>query len=249
MSGYRLKPAGDTALIVEFGDEIDRDVSDAVLALAHDLQAASIEGVIEIAPTFRSLAVYYEPLRVPCAELSQTIERLLTRSRKRAVPGRLWRLPVCYDASLAPDLEGVAAATGLSPERVVERHSAETYHVYMLGFLPGQAYLGDLPRELALPRHPTPRPKIAAGSVAIAMTMTCIFPLETPCGWHLIGSSPVPLWRIGRDPQPLLQPGDKVRFDPVSLREYEHWKVIAREPDFELHPVFETWHEAREAAA
>ena len=84
MSGYRLKPAGDTALIVEFGDEIDRDVSDAVLALAHDLQAASIEGVIEIAPTFRSLAVYYEPLRVPCAELSQTIERLLTRSRKRA---------------------------------------------------------------------------------------------------------------------------------------------------------------------
>jgi KipI family sensor histidine kinase inhibitor len=244
MSGYRLKPAGDTALIVEFGEQIDRDVNDAVLALARELQAAQLEGVIEIAPTFRSLAVYYEPLLVRCAELSQAIERILARPSKGGAPGRFWRLPVCYDASLAPDLESVAAATGLSPEQVVERHSAETYHVYMLGFLPGQAYLGDLPRELALPRHPTPRPKIAAGSLAIAMTMTCIFPLETPCGWHLIGASPVPLWRIGRDPQPLLQPGDKVRFDPVSLREYEHWKSIAREPDFELHPIYNAWEAA-----
>lgn len=244
MSGYRLKPAGDIALIVEFGDQIDRGVNEAVLALARDLQAAQIDGVIEIVPTFRSLAVYYEPLRIPYVGLAQSIEQILVRSRKVAVPGRLWRLPVCYDASLAPDLDGVAAATGLSPEQVVERHSAETYHVYMLGFLPGQAYLGDLPHELALPRHPTPRPKIPAGSVAIAMTMTCIFPLETPCGWHLIGASPVPLWRIGRDAQPLLQPGDKVRFDPVSLREYEHWKLIAREPDFEMHPVLEQWEAA-----
>jgi KipI family sensor histidine kinase inhibitor len=245
MSGYRLKPAGDTALIVEFGDEIDRDVNDAVLALARDLRAAEIGGVIEIVPTFRSLAVYFEPLRLSLADLSQAIERMLSRAHGTGAPGRFWRLPVCYDASLAPDLDEVAAAAGLSPQQVVERHSAETYHVYMLGFLPGQAYLGDLPRELALPRRPTPRPKIPAGTVAIAMTMTCIFPLETPCGWHLIGASPVPLWRIGRDAQPLLQPGDKVRFDPVSLREYEHWKTIVCDHQFELHPIYQ----ASEAAA
>ncbi len=245
MSGYRLKPAGDTALIVEFGDQIDRGVNDAVLALARDLRAAKIEGVIEIAPTFRSLAVYYEPLQISLARLSQAIESMLEIARRTRAPGRFWRLPVCYDESLAPDLDIVASACGLSAAQVAERHSAETYHVYMLGFLPGQAYLGDLPRELSLPRRPTPRPKIAAGSVAIAMTMTCIFPLETPCGWHLIGASPVPLWRIGRDPQPLLQPGDQVRFDPVSLREYEHWKRLAGDTDFELHPV----HEGREVAA
>jgi KipI family sensor histidine kinase inhibitor len=115
----------------------------------------------------------------------------------------------------------------------------------MLGFLPGQAYLGDLPAQLALPRRPSPRAKVAAGSVAIAMTMTCIFPQETPCGWHLIGASPVPLWRIGTDPQPLLQPGDQVRFDPISLCAYQHWLEIVREDNFEIHPV----HETRDAAA
>jgi KipI family sensor histidine kinase inhibitor len=245
MSGYRLKPAGDTALIVEFGDQIDRGINDAVLALARELKAARIEGVVEIAPTFRSLAVYYEPLQLPLTELCRTIEGMLATARRTRTQGRLWRLPVCYDESLAPDLDSVASACGLTAMQVADRHSAETYHVYMLGFLPGQAYLGDLPPELSLPRRPTPRPKINAGSVAIAMSMTCIFPLETPCGWHLIGASPVPLWRIGRDSQPLLQPGDTVRFDPVSLREYEHWKALATTPDFELHPV----REVREAAA
>lgn len=245
MSGYRLKPAGDTALIVEFGDQIDRDVNDAVLTLARDLEAAELDGVMEIAPTFRSLAIYYEPLRLPLADLSQAVDRLCNRARRGPKPGRFWRLPVCYDRSLAPDLEAVAAATGLTTDQVVERHSAETYHVYMLGFLPGQAYLGDLVKELELPRLPTPRPRIAAGSVAIAMAMTCIFPQETPCGWHLIGASPIPLWRIGRDAQPLLQPGDKVRFDPVSLPEYDHWKAIANNPEFELQPI----HDVRGQAA
>lgn len=245
MSGFRLKPAGDTALIVEFGDQIDRDVNDAVLALARDLEAAELDGVTEIAPTFRSLAIYYEPLRLSQTQLSLAVESLCSRAHKTRTPGRFWRLPVCYDRSLAPDLDAVAAKTGLATGQVVERHCAETYHVYMLGFLPGQAYLGDLAKELELPRLPTPRPKIAAGSVAIAMAMTCIFPQETPCGWHLIGASPVPLWRIGRDAQPLLQPGDKVRFDPVSLREYDHWKAIASAPEFELRPI----HDVRGQAA
>lgn len=178
MSGYQIKPAGDTALIIEFGERIDRNTNDAVLALARDLRAAEIGGVIEITPTFRSLAVYYEPLHLSFAELSKSIEQIRLRSNKATAAGRFWRLPVCYDRSLAPDLDAVAVATGLSAEQVTERHSSKTYHVYMLGFLPGQAYLGDLAHELALPRHPTPRPKIPAGTVAVAMTMTCIFPLE-----------------------------------------------------------------------
>jgi KipI family sensor histidine kinase inhibitor len=241
MSGYRMKPAGDTTLIVEFGDRIDRIINDQVLTLARAITAAKLDGVSEVAPTFRSLAVHYDPVRQSIGELSRAIETLLAHPKESTPAGRLWRLPVCYDTSLAPDLGDVAAGTGLSASQVIERHSAVTYHVYMLGFLPGQAYLGDLPAELSLPRRPSPRAKVAAGSVAIAMTMTCIFPLETPCGWHLIGTSPVPLWRIGRDATPLLNPGDKVRFDPISLDAYQHWLEIVRDGNFELRPVHEAW--------
>jgi inhibitor of KinA len=241
MSGYRLKSAGDTTLIVEFGDRIDRGINDQVLTLARNLAAEKLEGVIEVAPTFRSLAIHYDPIRQPVGELSRAIEVLLARPKQSEPAGRLWRLPVCYDPTLAPDLVEVAARTGLSAAQVIERHSAVTYHVYMLGFLPGQAYLGDLPVELSLPRRPSPRAKVAAGSVAIAMTMTCIFPLETPCGWHLIGTSPVPLWQIGRDAKPLLNPGDKVRFDPISLSAYERWRQIVHNGDFEMGPALESW--------
>jgi KipI family sensor histidine kinase inhibitor len=150
--------------------------------------------------------------------------------------GRSWRLPVCYDARVAPDLAEVASRTGLSPSQVVDRHSSATYHVYMLGFLPGQAYMGDLSSELALARRETPRPKIAAGSLAIAATMTCIFPLETPCGWHLIGRSPVPLWVTRPVAGALLAPGDQVTFAPVSLREYEALLAEAAAGTLQIEP-------------
>ena len=222
MTGYRLLPAGDTALSVEFGDQVDRQLSGLVLALARRLADAEIAGVVECVPTFRSLMVYYDPLLLPYAVLAARIAKLMQGLRATETAGRSWRLPVCYDESIAPDLGDVAARTNLTPAQVVERHSALTYHVYMLGFLPGQPYLGDVAAELALPRRQSPRMRIPAGSLAIAMTMTCIFPAETPCGWHLIGRCPVPLWDLKRGASmPLLQPGDKVGFAPVSLREYE----------------------------
>jgi inhibitor of KinA len=223
MPGYRLLPAGDTALVVEFGDRIDRQLSAMVLALARRLHDARIDGIIECVPTFRSLMVYYEPLILPQAALTARIAELACGLHATVAPGRQWRLPICYDASLAPDLAEVAARTGLTTAQVIERHSAVGHHVYMLGFLPGQPYLGELPAELSLPRRTTPRMQVPAGSVAIATTLTSIFPMQTPCGWHLIGRCPVPLWQAGRSP--LLQPGDQVRFWPVSLREFETLSV------------------------
>jgi len=228
-----LLPAGDTALNVEFSDRIDRDISSLVLALARRLAEAKIAGVIECVPTFRSLMVHYDPLLVPYAALTARIAKLTQGLHAAETAGQRWQLPVCYDESIAPDLADVAARTNLTPAQVIERHSTATYHVYMLGFLPGQPYLGDVPGELALPRRPSPRIKIPAGSVAIAMTMTCIFPAETPCGWHLIGRCPVPLWDLKRGASmPLLQAGDTVRFAPVSLREYEG--LLARAAGGEL---------------
>jgi inhibitor of KinA len=222
VTDYRLLPAGDTALSVEFGDSVDRSLSALVLALARRLAEAKIPGVVECVPTFRSLMIYYDPLLLPYAALAARIGKLTQNLRAGETAGRSWRLPVCYDESVAPDLADVAARTTLTPAQVIELHSAARYHVYMLGFLPGQPYLGDVASELALSRRQSPRMKIPAGSVAIAMRMTCIFPAETPCGWHLIGRCPVPLWDFTRDAAaPLLAPGDTVGFTPVSLREYE----------------------------
>jgi inhibitor of KinA len=220
MPEFKVLPAGDTALVVEFGEDIDRRLSARVLALARCLNEVRLAGVTETVPTFRSLLVHFDPLVLPAASLTAHIAALMEGLQITEQASRLWRLPVCYDTAVAPDLCDVATRTGLSAAQVIERHSAVTYHVYMLGFLPGQAYMGDLPAELALRRRDTPREKIPAGSLAIATTMTCIFPLETPCGWHVIGRSPIPLWRRS-PPSALLAPGDKVAFTPVSLSEYE----------------------------
>jgi KipI family sensor histidine kinase inhibitor len=239
MPNYRLLPAGDTALVVEFGDQIDRELNMWVLALDHRLRQTQIEGIVDCVPTFRSLLVHYDPLLLPAAALVTRIDDLIPGLRMTEAAGRVWRLPACYDASLAPDLDDVAAHTSLSPAQVVERHSAVTYHVYMLGFLPGQAYMGDLPPELALPRRECPRLRVPAGSLAIATTMTCIFPMETPCGWHLIGRSPVRLWERTLGAEPLLAPGDKVTFAPVSLREYEHLAARAAEGVLKIVPADE----------
>ena len=138
----RFLPCGDTALCVEFGDNIDRHVSALVLALADRLEAASMPGIVELVPTFRSLLIHTDPSVLLQAELTAKLEPLLTGLEAAEGPGRLWRLPACYDESLAPDLAEVASRTGLTPHQVAERHSAVTYHVYMVGFLPGYPYMG-----------------------------------------------------------------------------------------------------------
>jgi len=235
MPDYKVLPAGDTALVVEFGETVDRRLSTLVLALAQRLSEVRLDGIIETVPTFRSLMIYYDPLVLRDAALVARIDELMQSLKMSDERGRSWSLPACYDTDVAPDLDDVAARTGLSPAQVVERHSAVTYHVYMLGFLPGQAYMGDVPAELALARREHPRLKIPAGSLAIAATMTCIFPLETPCGWHLIGRSPVSLWR--QRGGALLAPGDKVVFNPISLREYESLLEKAAAGALDITPI------------
>src|SRR5205823_6304571 len=157
MGDFRLLPAGDTALVVEFGERIDRQLSARVLALARRLDALALAGVVETVPTFRSLMVHYEPLTIPAAVLTARIRALLADLTVTEAPGRSWRLPVCYDTPFALDLDVVAERTQLQRQDVIDLHSGSIYHVYMLGFLPGQAYMGDLPPELELPRRPTPR--------------------------------------------------------------------------------------------
>ena len=212
----RFLSLGDSALAVEFGDAVNPQLSRAVLRLDRVLRARPPEGVVETVPTFRSLLVHYDPLATSRAQLERVIAELLDRDAGAASAGRLWRIPVCYEASFAPDLGDVSWLTGLAPAEIVARHSGVRYHVYMLGFLPGFPYLGDLPPELALPRRADPRLRVPAGSVSIATNLTAIYPYESPGGWHLIGATPVRLFDPAREPPALFAAGDAVLLDPID---------------------------------
>ncbi len=217
----RFLPAGDTAVIVEFGDRIDRLLSERVLRLSALLRAAKLPGVVETVPTFRSLMVHYDPCATDGASLTAAIENLLDNSRGEAKPVTLWRIPACYAASHGPDLAEVAQRTGLSMEEIVGLHSNTRFHIYMLGFVPGYPYMGDLPEPLVLPRRADPRVRVPPGSIAIATSMTAIYPLESPGGWHLIGATPIRLFDPRRSRPALLGAGDAVRFEPITVREFD----------------------------
>jgi KipI family sensor histidine kinase inhibitor len=212
----KFLPSADSAVIVEFGDRIDRAVSDQVLGLAALIRAADIAGVVEVVPSFRSLMVQYDPLRTSSAELIGAIQTLLTSKAALDRKRRLWRVPVCYESDFAPDLESVARQTKLAPEEVVALHSGTRYHVYMIGFVPGFPYMGDLAEALVLPRRADPRIRVPPGSVAIATAMTAIYPLESPGGWHLIGTTPIRIFDTAASPPALFAPGDAVEFEPVD---------------------------------
>jgi KipI family sensor histidine kinase inhibitor len=147
---------------------------------------------------------------------------------------RRWRIPVCYEDDYAPDLPEVARLTGLSPQEVVRLHSSAHYHVYMLGFLPGFAYLGDLPAALALPRRADPRVRVPAGSISIATSLTAIYPYESPGGWHLIGATPIRFFEARRMPPALLAAGDQVLFEPIDAAAFAALRHMVGSDGFRL---------------
>lgn len=234
----RFLPCGDAGLAVEFGNAIDRSISEAVLALDSALARRNVEGIVETVPTFRSLMIHYEPLAVTPETLSALILELIAEPSPDRPAQRKWHIPACYDRQFAPDLDDVAGMTGLSAAEVIALHSETEFHVYMIGFLPGYPYMGDLPRQLRLPRRNEPRLRLPAGSIAIATAMTAIYPVESPGGWHLIGRSPVRLFDAQWERPSLLVPGDKVCFMPISAARFDEMASAAEAggfvPDFEM---------------
>jgi len=213
-------PLGEAAWTVVLGDAVDRELHARVTALAARIAGAGLAGVVEIVPAYAVVTVFFDPLEVDAevirGQLSQLVSEapVLPSSRPPVLPSsRLVTIPVRYNG---PDLTQVAADTGLSRDDVIRRHAAPEYHVYVLGFAPGWAYLGDLDPALALPRRPTPRTRVPAGSVAIAGVQTGVYPLTTPGGWHLIGNTSLRMFDPTRDPAALLRVGDRVRFEPTE---------------------------------
>lgn len=242
----RFLSAGDTALVVEFGDVVDRRLSDRVLALADAIEARAIPGVVELVPTFRSLMIHYDPMRLDEATLKAGIEPLLGNHTALLHRPRVWTVPVCYGGAYGPDLDEVAERTGHSAAEVVALHTAVTWHIYTLGFLPGYPYMGDGPEALSLPRRETPRVRVPMGSVCIAFRLAGIYSLESPGGWHLLGRTPVRLFDTRRPDAVLLAPGDKVRFEAVASDRYEALEADAAAGRLALEPSAS---QAGEAAA
>jgi inhibitor of KinA len=223
-----ITPLGDRAIVVQLGDRIGEDVFHRVQAALHRLRGLH-PAITDLVSGYTSVAVHYDPAAVgasasstPHAELARKIEDAVRDlDQAPAIETRLVEIPVCYDGALAPDLAHVAQHAGLTAATVVALHSAPTYTVQMIGFTPGFPYLAGLDPRLATPRRAEPRMRVTAGSVGIGGEQTGIYPLATPGGWNIIGSTPLSLFDTAREPATLLRIGDRVRFTPIDRGRYD----------------------------
>lgn len=216
-SPLTIEPLGDACLVVRFGAGVDAATSRAVAAATASLATAALPGVVDLAPTFNTLAVVFDPCSTDPDMLGAAILSQLSILESAAPPrGTFVEIPVAYGGDDGPDLAAVAAHAGLDPEEVVRLHTAADHVVGMIGFAPGFPYLLGLPAALAIPRRATPRTLVPAGSVAIAERQTGIYPRPSPGGWHVIGRTTRTMFDPRRDPPALLRAGDIVRFVPVA---------------------------------
>ena len=233
-----IMPLGDSALTVRvddrFKDAPEKTLKE-VLNVVRRLEDAHIPGIIELAPAYTTVGVFFDPIRVidgavepDCVIewLTQKIcEGLAHGKRKRGgrAVARVVEVPVCYDPEFALDLDHVAQHAQMSPKEVVDLHQATDFHVSCIGFTPGFPYLAGLPEKLATPRRATPRKEIPAGSVAIGGRQSGIYSLRSPGGWNVIGRTPLRLFDPQTDPPTLLRAGDRLRFQAISRQEFETW--------------------------
>lgn len=221
-SDLTILPLAESGLLVEFANVIDFAIVDRVGALAAALDAASPPGLLDVVPSYRTLLVSFDPVQTDGDVLTAIILDLATAEAIRPVDaGREVTFPVVYGGEFGPDLADVAAHTGLSPEDVCARHAAATYKVASMGFSPGFGFFVGMPPELTVPRRSSPRTRVPKGSVAIGGAQTGIYPDVLPGGWNIIGRTPLTMFDVDRPEPFLIQPGDTVRFAPVTRAEYD----------------------------
>ncbi len=228
--------AGDRALFLNFANRISPQINRKVHLLASFIEKEKGEGILEIVPTYRSLCIYYDPLRLTLKDLKTALDQIeheLERAKKTP-PARVLEIPVVYGGEYGSDLGFVASSSGLSEEEVIQIHSGRDYLIYMCGFSPGFSYLGGLDERIATPRLKTPRVRVPAGSVGIAEEQTGIYPLESAGGWRLIGRTPLKLFDPYRDPPIPFVPGDYFRFIPISEEEYQKKLEKVRRGDYKI---------------
>ena len=229
---YQLFSLGDSALTLDWGNRIDEAINLEVMARYRQFRHQQFPGFIEAVPAYSSLTVYYDPVFIrkllPVAGTAfEYVRERITEMMAVDLPvttlnSRLVRIPVFYDSSLAPDLDDLLREKQLTTEELISLHTGRIYHVYMMGFLPGFAYMGEVDEQLTMARKPRPK-STKAGSVGIAGRQTGIYPLTSPGGWQIIGMTPIELFNRNRKDPTLLQAGDRVQFYAIDKYEFAHY--------------------------
>jgi inhibitor of KinA len=231
----KIEPLGDSALIVRVVDDFSPNPDGAlnmVLNALRHLERARIPGVIELAPAYTTIGVFYDPMRVepsgagqpPFDVLKAKVRKILSVSdfgKEPEVETPMVEIPVCYGGELGPDLADVSRVTGLPEADVVRLHASAAYRVACVGFIAGFSFLSGLPPQLATPRQATPRQEVPPGSVGIGGAQTGIYPKKSPGGWNLIGRTPLRLFDVTNDPPAKLRAGDRIRFREISREEFD----------------------------
>ncbi len=221
MLPFRIVADGDAAILVELPQAVDAAANAWCVALADAIRRKGEPAIRDVVPGYCSVTVYFDPLQISPEWLEQEIGHCaatLTHAERRA--GTTMEVPVCYGGEHGPDLEAVAQFAGTTGADVVARHTAVTYRVYMMGFLPGFPYMAEVDARIAAPRKSTPRAAVPAGSVAIAGRQTGIYPQASPGGWNVIGRTPLRLFDASREQPCVVRVGDSVRFRAVSPEEF-----------------------------
>ncbi|HEX6078980.1 MAG TPA: 5-oxoprolinase subunit PxpB [Methylomirabilota bacterium] len=218
----RLLPCGDRAVSVELGDEVNRELNARVLALEYLLQQRKPAGIGETVPSYRALLVYYDPLVIGYEALQATLRDLCAQARPEVLPpARVVELPCCYEGELGFELDAAAEKLGLPPAEVVRLHAGADYYVYFVGFTPGLPYMTGMPERLTIPRLVNPRTKTPPGSVSIGGIQCCIYSVESPGGFWVLGRTPVRMYDPEAADPILLRAGDHVRFRAIGRAEFD----------------------------
>ncbi|MBL7761221.1 MAG: 5-oxoprolinase subunit PxpB [Sediminibacterium sp.] len=229
---YTMYPLGDQALTIELGNTIEEPTNELVMRVFHQLQKTPPPFVLDIIPAYSSITIVYQTAAIRKAhpgqsafdQMKEALTLRLQQTDEEDFRHRLIEIPVCYDPELGPDIETLATHAGISVDDVIRKHTATIYRVYMIGFLPGFAYMASVDPAIRMPRKLQPRPLVAAGSVGIAGEQTGIYPVNSPGGWQIIGQTPLPMLDVSQESPCLLEPGDLVRFHSISLEEFNQLK-------------------------
>lgn len=233
-----LHPMGDEAVLVQFEQKIDAEINDKVNRLGEYLEQKLVDEIRYIVPAYCSLTISFDKSMIDFDTLEKEIVLALDSTVNEDYPGRLLYIPVCYDKGFASDLDKVCKQTNLTATEVVRMHCDQQYRIYMIGFLPGFPYLGQLPDELRCERKSIPDLKVPAGAVAIAGRQTGIYPNESPGGWQIIGRTPLPLVITENEHPFLFHQGDKVQFYSISKSKFSSIRNSISTGEFDWQTVY-----------